>query len=300
MSENIWFYVGVHLLLTLIFLVMDLQLRPRLWAFAETMIVCFVPGFGLIILLLFKFWSRVLRLERGHSPELVDEGKAFFRGTKTADDVIPLNDAFLVENQQQKRRFFMDAIKQSVVENQSILQMAVHDRDREIAYYAVSMLTTQMEKLEKKLFEQETNVLTGHQPENLPMLETYVGLLKEYLAQKEFIDHVTWQKKQGDYIGILDRLTDLRPDHLEYYVEEIHQLLDIRNFRAAEQVCDAMKAAFPKHEETFLMYIELYQAQKRPEELQKKIRELKACPIDLSKQALQVIRFWDKEAAAHG
>ena len=48
------------------------------------------------------------------------------------------------------------------------------------------------------------------------------------------------------------------------------------------------------------MYIELYQAQKRPEELQKKIRELKACPIDLSKQALQVIRFWDKEAAAHG
>ena len=62
MSENIWCYVGVHLLLTLIFLVMDLQLRPRLCAFAETMIVCFVPGFGLIILLLFKFWSRVLRL----------------------------------------------------------------------------------------------------------------------------------------------------------------------------------------------------------------------------------------------
>lgn len=47
-----------------------------------------------------------------------------------ADDVIPLNDAFLVDNQQQKRRFFMDAIKQSAVENQSILQMAVHDRDR--------------------------------------------------------------------------------------------------------------------------------------------------------------------------
>ena len=300
MSESIWFYLGVHLLLTLLFFVLDLQLRPRLWACAETIIVCFVPGFGLIILLLFKFWSRVLHLERGHSPELADEGKAFFRGTKTSADVIPLNDAFLVENQQQKRRFFMDAIKQSVVENQSILQMAVHDRDREIAYYAVSMLTTQMETLEKKLFEQEMNVLSGHRSEDLSMLETYAGMLKEYLAQKEFIDHVTWRKKQGDYIGILDRLTDLRPDHMEYFVEEVHQLLDIRNFRTAEQVCDAMKAAFPQREETYLMYIELYQAQKRPEALQKKIQELKACPIDLSKQALQVIRFWDKEAAAYG
>lgn len=72
----------------------------------------------------------MLRLEQGHSPELSVNGEAFFRGTKMADDVIPLNDAFLVDNQQQKRRFFMDAIKQSAVENQSILQMAVHDRDR--------------------------------------------------------------------------------------------------------------------------------------------------------------------------
>ena len=300
MSGAIWVCVGVHLLLTLIFFVLDLRVRPRSWACAETMIVCFVPGFGLIILLLFKFWSRVLHLDRGHSPELADEGKAFFRGTKMADDVIPLNDAFLVPNQQQKRRFFMDAIKQSVVENQSILQMAVHDRDREIAYYAVSMLTTQMEKLEKKLFEQEMNILTGQQMEDLPVLETYAGLLKEYLAQKEFIDHVTWQKKQGDYIGVLDRLTVLRPDTWEYFVEEVHQLLDIRNFRTAEQVCAEMKAAFPQREETYLMYIELYQAQRRPEELQKKIRELKACPINLSKEALQVIRFWDREATVHG
>ena len=130
MSEAIWTYGGVHLLLTLIFFAIDWRTRSRIQACTETLIVWFVPGFGLIMLLLFNFWCRVLRLEQGHSPELSVNGEAFFRGTKMADDVIPLNDAFLVDNQQQKRRFFMDAIKQSAVENQSILQMAVHDRDR--------------------------------------------------------------------------------------------------------------------------------------------------------------------------
>ena len=157
-----------------------------------------------------------------------------------ADEVIPLNDAFLVDNQQQKRRFFMDAIKQSAVENQSILQMAVHDRDREIAYYAVSMLTTQMENLEKKIFEKELSVLSGQTAESLPLLEDYAELLRQYLLQKKFIDHVTWRKKQEDYIGILDRLTILRPDELNYFVEEVRQLLDSQNFGMAEQVCDAM------------------------------------------------------------
>lgn len=300
MSEAIWTYGGVHLLLTLIFFAIDWRTRSRIQACTETLIVWFVPGFGLIMLLLFKFWCRVLRLEQGHSPELSVNGEAFFRGTKMADEVIPLNDAFLVDNPQQKRRFFMDAIKQSAVENQSILQMAVHDRDREIAYYAVSMLTTQMENLEKKLFEKEQSILSGQTAESLPLLEDYAELLRQYLLQKKFIDHVTWRKKQGDYIGILDRLTTLQPDVLNYFVEEVRQLLDIRNFRAAEQICDAMQVRFPQREETYLMYVELYQAQKRPEALQAKIRELKACPIDLSRQALQVIRFWDKEASVHG
>lgn len=103
MSEAIWTYGGVHLLLTLIFFAIDWRTRSRIQACTETLIVWFVPGFGLIMLLLFKFWCRVLRLEQGHSPELSVNGEAFFRGTKMADEVIPLNDAFLVDNPQQKR-----------------------------------------------------------------------------------------------------------------------------------------------------------------------------------------------------
>ena len=99
---------------------------------------------------------------------------------------------------------------------------------------------------------------------------------------------------------MLDRLLALRPDNIGYYCEEIGQLLDIRNFRTAEQVCEQMMLRFPAREESYLMYIELYQAEHRPEDLQRAIQALKASPLELSQKALQVIRFWDKEVRSNG
>ncbi|SFT50419.1 hypothetical protein SAMN02910356_00837 [Selenomonas sp. GACV-9] len=292
--------VGCHLLLTSMFFLLDWKGNPLLWALAETAVVLCVPFFGLLILLLFKLCCHVGRLYRERTPEADDTGEAFFRGTEFDRDIIPLNDAFLVADVQQKRHFFTEAIKQSVVDNQNILQMAMHDRDREIAYYAVSMLTTRMENLETRLFEQESAVLSGEKNEDTAVLVEYVELLREYLAQKEFIDHVTWRKKQGDYIGLLDHLVSLLPERIDYYIEEIRQLLDIRNFRTAEHICEQMMLHFPAREESFLMYIELYQAEHEREKMQQAIAALKASPLELSPKALQVIRFWDKEIQGNG
>ncbi len=289
-----------HLLMTMIFFGLAWRGNSLPRALAETVLVLCLPFLGLLILVLFKLGCRLLHLYRERVPEQEEEGEDFFRGTELDRDIIPLNDAFLVSDVQQKRHFFTEAIKQSVVDNQNILQMAMHDRDREIAYYAVSMLTTRMEKLETKLFEQESAVLSGQREEDVLLLEEYVDMLREYLSQREFIDHVTWRKKQGDYIGLLDRLLALRPDNIQYYCEEIKQLLDIRNFRTAEQVCEQMMLHFPAREESYLMYIELYQAEHKPAELQQAIRALKASPLDLSQTALQAIRFWDKEAGGNG
>ena len=46
------------------------------------------------------------------------------------------------------------------------------------------MLTTQMENLEKKLFEKEQSILSGQTAESLPLLEDYAELLRQYLLQK--------------------------------------------------------------------------------------------------------------------
>ena len=293
-------FLAAHAAATALFLVADLRGKTRLRAMTEAMIVLFVPFFGLLIMCLFKFIGTVLKLWEGQKPEALDRGEAFFTGTQVDSDIVPLNDVFLVDDVHKKRKFFTEAIKQSMVENQNILQMAMHDKDREVAYYAVSMLTTRMEKLESQLFSKTYGVVRGEEEENLPLLQEYAELLKEYIGQKKFIDHVTWRNKQGDYVGLLAHLTKLCPDKREYFTEEIEQLIDMEDYAAAEQAAFEFRQAFPEQEEPYLKFIELYAAWKKPEALQEKLAELKACPIDLSPEALRVIRFWDKGVSNNG
>ncbi len=294
----------LHAVLTLCYFLGNLRRKPRLHVVTETIIVFMLPFFGILLMLGYRFSCYCLNLGDGHQPEVEKEAEAFFQGVQLDEDIIPLNDAFLVEDIQKKRSFFTNAIKQAVVDNERILQMAMHDRDREIAYYAVAMLTARMEKLENELFAKETVIASGESRESIPLLEDYTQMLKNYLAQKKFIDHVTYQKKQGDYIGLLDYLKKMCPDNVEYYTEEIGQLLAVENYTEAELVCAELKERFPKHEESYMMYIKLYQSWRKPKKMQQKIRELKACPIELSQEALTAIRYWDKdsnrEAAMHG
>ena len=294
----------LHAVLTLVYFLGNIRRKPRLHVVTETLIVFAVPVFGILLMLGYRLSCYLLDLADGHQPEIEKEAEAFFRGTQLDEDIIPLNDAFLVDDVQKKRHYFTDAIKQAVVDNESILQMAMHDRDREIAYYAVAMLTARMEKLENELFAKETMIISGEGQENVDLLAEYAQMLKSYLEQKKFIDHVTYRKKQGDYIGLLDYLKKMCPDKLEYYTEEIEQLLSIANYAEAEFVCAELKEHFPNKEESFMMYIKLYQSWRKPIKLQQKIRELKACPIELSQEALKAIRYWDKDinrgAAMHG
>ena len=210
------------------------------------------------------------------------------------DDIIPLNDAFLLDDTQRKRQYFTESIKQAVIDNQRILQMAVKEPDREIAYYAVSMLTTRMEKLESELLAEEKALAKSEKKDDIELLTDYARLLKEYLAQKQFVDHVTWRNKQDVYIKVLTKLCQLRPDEEKYYADLIDQLLDVAEYKKAEAVCEAYQQKFPAKEAAFLLFIKLYQAWRKPQKLQAKIRALKASSLQLSWQGLQTIRFWDR------
>ena len=289
-----------HLLATGLFLAFNLRNKTRLRAMTEAAIVLCVPVAGLAILCLFKLAGNVLHLWDIHEAEDEGVGEVSFLGAPVQKDVVPLNDAFLVEDKLQKRHFFTESIKQSLVDNQQILRMAMHDKDREIAYYAVSMLTSRMENLEGELFDRESKVLKGEQQEDLPLLKEYAGLLKEYMGNKNFIDHVTWRKKQEIYVAILDRLTRLMEDNKIYFREEVEQLLQLPDYPGAEQVCEDFLSRYPRDEEPYLSFIALYVAWKKPDKLQECLRRLKALPIELSPEALRVIRFWDKGAARDG
>ena len=122
-------FLLLHVMLTMGYFLVNRRRKPRLHVVTETIIVFAIPFFGILLMMGYRLGCYLLDLGAGRQPEIEKETVAFFRGTQLAEDIIPLNDAFLVDDVQKKRHYFTDAIKQAIVDNENILQMAMHDRD---------------------------------------------------------------------------------------------------------------------------------------------------------------------------
>ena len=286
----------LHGLTTVLFFLCVRRSLPVQQAETETLFVLLLPFFGAVILVGMHLLCR-------HAPagalvarhKLQRDARVFSRNMRQEADIIPLNDALFVENPQQKRRFFTEAIKQNMLQNQQVLQQAVHDEDREIAYYAISMLTTKLEALETQLFQEEKKL--HEENVSAALLNDYAANLREYIAQK-FIDPMTRRQKEERYAAVLGRLVAAEPEKTEHYREKICQDIRLACYDSAQEVCALFLQHFPGTEQPYLMFIRLYQARHEPEALQQKIDELKALPIKLTIEAMEVIRFWDRKGAA--
>lgn len=313
----------LHLAASLVYFFVAAHSRGKIAAFCETVLALAIPVFGLLVLLVYRMACRIGGLDQHRPPKEEEEEVDVFTGNLDYDgNIVPLNDTFLMDDAKKKREFFTTAIKQNVVTNRGILRMAMGDSDRETAYYAVSLMTTKLEELENKLFAAEGELrqqAVDHKGVNLrkddgeaapakgswdkfrqqSVLEEYATALKEYLSYGDFIDSVTYRQKRRDYRETLGKLVHLLPERREYYAEEIRQLIALGEYEAAEEACQRFLQRFPQEERAYLAFVHLYEARRQPEKLRQKLAELKSCPIELSTEAMRVIRFWDK-GAQHG
>lgn len=297
-NEYSWLFVAfLNLALTAIYYVVVRRFTVKLQAFTETMVVFLIPVFGFLIMTLCRIIYRgIYRGVKPQAHKLNNENTIFTNMTSYDENVIPLNDTFLVDDVKRKRRVFLDAVKQDVLQNPKVLRMATHDSDREIAYYAVSMLSTRIETLESALSESENKLQQSVNRNNMPLLRRYAEQLSDYIGQ-DFIDPLTRKDKRRVYRELLIRLMHddgeaTKKQRRHYYMEQLAQEMALEMYIEAEETCTHFQEEFPDDEDTYMSFIKLYHAMRNLDKLHKKVDELKATPIMLSVEALRVIRYW--------
>ena len=204
------FWLLAYLALTLLYMAVEAKRRGKISAVAKGVFAVALPAAGLLLLVLYEFFGHVLDLMGRTGKEEEEEDLSLSFGERAYDaDIVPLRDMFLVEDPKLKRKFFTDAIKQNVVERQSILDEAVHDSDREIAYYAVSMMTAHMEQLSEEIYALEEAI--KHGTEDDALLDEYVEKVREFLLRR-YGDSVTREQQRLRYMEMLRLLSDERSD----------------------------------------------------------------------------------------
>lgn len=286
----------VHLLLTAAVYLLCRRRMTALQAMTEAGLVFVLPVFGLVIVGVTRLCSRLNFLQAEIDPhKLMNKNDVFTNLISYDENVIPLRDTFLVDDTKTKRRVFLDAVKQNVLQNPKVLRLATHDTDREIAYYAVSMLSNKIEALESEMTEVQERL--NNLPDNLRWLNRYHELLGEYVEQ-DFVDPLTRRQKRLEYLEVLKKLKRLDHENCVYWRGSIEQQIALEDYVEAEKACQQYLAKFPEQEEGYVMFIHLYHAMGDAAKLQEKLNELKASPIRLSGEALQIIRYWGGRAHA--
>lgn len=288
-DELLLMCIGIHLLLTgAVYLAVSLK-ADRLQALTEAGIVFLLPGAGFLVVCITRLLYSLRFMQSRIDPhKLMNSNNVFTNLISYDENVIPLHDTFLVDDVQVKRKVFLDAVKQNVLDNPKVLRMATYDADREIAYYAVSMISGHIEELEGKLAELEAVLRQEAAPEKV---REYAGLLADYLSQ-DFVDALTKREKGRIYVEVLARLLQEEPDNDGYMQAKINQEILLEDYGEAERDCHAFQQRFPDREEPYLLYMKLYHAMRRPELLQDKLAELKGSRARLSPEALRILRYW--------
>lgn len=286
----------VHIVITALWFLLASRFRTRQQACVESVIVLLLPVAGLMMLLAWRLVCRVFHYDVHHPEPFEEDDDDFSLSTMDYQaDIVPLSDTYLLGDAHMKRRLFTNAIKQEVVENPEILREAVHDEDREITYYAVSMMTARMGKVANDIDVVEQALAEGRVEDRAANLARYADLLEDYL-KNGYGDADGRAKKERQLIDTLAELVRLEPDDDDARKQQVRTLIRAKAFDEARAACAAYAAARPETEGPVYLRLMLATAERDDAGVRTAVKELRALPVRLSPEALTAIRYWGGEA----
>lgn len=286
-------YFYIHLVVTLLYFLLVRRKENAWQAGAEAILVLCLPVIGFFSLLTWHMVSDLKGYRKVREENLVKINPPSARGRMTyQSDIMSLPDMQLMGDEHLKRRLFRTIITQEVVDNPEILREAVHDEDREISYYAVSLITARAENITSAIFELEKKLRQERDSEKeAELLETYAGKLQEFI-RGGYGDENQREERKKDLLKVLEELADKLPEKPVYREESIRLAISLQDFDHAEALL-TLAGEKDRSSETFLrLSLELAIARRDREGTLSAIRRLKAFPGRLSPESLTAIRYW--------
>lgn len=293
---QVYFWI-VHFLLVLLYLLLFRE-KHRQHFYSELLILIFLPAAG-FLLLVYSRWLRAriqrfgidkdkleqvsLLLEKDENTETISAP------VKLSNDVVALNDVLYLDDVADKRKLLTTAIRQSALDDSSILKRAIRDSDRDVAHYAVSMATNNLSIMEKQVHQLEK--AWDENCEDIQYLKEYAELLQSYIAL-DVLEEYTLEKLKKRCKEVLIKILTYEDDG--YYLEKlINLLLDMGESAEAERIINSFNFRHPEEEQGYLLLLQIYVMQKRHADAARLLAKLKSSQVHFSAEGMKLIRFWN-------
>lgn len=258
-------------------------------------IVCFVPFWGLFVLLFLELRVRQKKPERSevgieklkvndfvYRSILVEENSAEER-------IVPLEEALRINKSGTRRELMMEIMYDNPNDYVELLKEARTNDDTEVVHYAVTALTELQKEYDLKF--QELDYKMDQEPDNEELTDDYLELLKRYL-HSGIAEGNDRRLKMQTYSDMLDKKISSQPDMLTYRKEKAEICLRLGNYGDMYHDIEYIIRRWPASEAGYLLMIQYYSLVKDREGMENIMELIRKKNIHLTPDGRQQLRFW--------
>ncbi|AKG35013.1 hypothetical protein VK70_10945 [Paenibacillus durus ATCC 35681] len=262
--------------------------------------LAFAAAFPLISFLLPLFWRQQRPSDESQRIQTLetylrqDEQPDPLKVSHLSEDekelnLVPLEEALLVNDLTSRRRTMIDLLKQDATEYLEVLRMAVGNEDTETSHYAVSAVVEIKRRLNHSLQEFAVRYETSR--DDAHFLASYAEVLQNYM-RSGFLDGSTLMQLKASLAEVLQHWMEADPEAFEAHEQKMRIELELGNYLSAERAAVLMMERFPDREESYLAQMNLFFTLRSPQRFNQALQALKESPVRLSNDALKLVRFW--------
>lgn len=269
--------------------------KKKLWL-APLMILLLCPFFGLLLFFSIVRDQNAKTSKLPHwllrEEELSDDNKLIHLDSEKEMNIVPFEDALVLNNSKVKRKMLLDMLKNDSIQKVDFLKYALQNEDSETSHYAATAIMNVKQKLMNSLQALEAEI--EKDPNNLEVLVSYSDVVNQY-SQLEFLDQRMREKYKYIYSGILEKIIELNPQSKTAFEEKIQCDLYLKEYEKTNYYCNLFIKYFPESEEAYFLSMNMYYDRRDFQKFNETLKSLRDSNVKLSPAGIQRLRFWLKD-----
>jgi hypothetical protein len=205
-------------------------------------------------------------------------------------DVVPLEEAILINNTEVRRKAMRDTFRDEAIDLMDVLMVARSNEDVDTTHYATIQISKSQRSFQLKL--QGYAAAIKQDPENDALLDEYIELMEQYLNSPLPEDSVMLHQRRV-FADLLDlKLTKVKNDR-STLVRKLRIWTDLKeNYASVVEVMDVLKKNWPQDEKTWLEILRACVEWKDGYKMRMVGEEMKSAKVQWTRGGREMARFW--------
>jgi len=210
-----------------------------------------------------------------------------FEGER-ALNLVPMEEALILNDNNIKRRFLLDILKNDVKKNSNLLKKALKNEDTETSHYAATGIIEIKHRLLQSIQECNQKYKENQDEDSLI---SYAYALKAY-QDCALEDEVNEQKNKSIYQNILNELLEFYTQEEDFYIDRINYEIEKGDFDYAAFYCKKFLDAHKQSEKPYLMYLKLFYSSCDKKNFDHTLQALQDFQVSRSSITWDIKNFW--------